>query len=130
MIKHCKIHGDTEYATISNTNKTYCKKCKVEQTHKRREQLKHQCYEYLGNKCYNCGKHFDLYDIHHINPETKSYSICSMLNRCVSFNKIKLELDKCILLCGNCHAEIHQKINENNASQYYDNIRKKNLRDI
>ena len=109
IIKNCKVHGETEFAVITGTNKSYCRKCKAEQTAKRRNLIKQQCYEYLGNKCSCCGKIQKVYDFHHI--KEKEYSINEGLNKKYSFEKLKSELDKCILLCGNCHAELHYEEN-------------------
>lgn len=47
-------------------------------------------------------------EFHHINPLEKDFSISSNIN--MSYEKIKKELDKCILLCANCHREIHEEI--------------------
>ncbi len=43
-------------------------------------------------------------EFHHINPDDKSYSIA---NGPSDWDLLKLELDKCILLCSNCHREYH-----------------------
>lgn len=107
VIKECKIHGLTEYAVISSTNKTYCRKCKAEQVNKRRNILLKKCYKYLGNKCSKCNKQYDIYDFHHINEKEKLFEINKGISRNLSFEKLKSELDKCILVCGNCHTEIH-----------------------
>ena len=66
-------------------------------------------FDYLGRKCKVCG--FDdpmicLYDFHHIDEENKSFNIASGVVR-YNFEKIKIELDKCALLCSNCHREVH-----------------------
>lgn len=47
-------------------------------------------------------------DFHHINPKTKSFA----LSKAADFflDKVILELDKCILVCANCHGEIHAGI--------------------
>lgn len=63
--------------------------------------------DYLGGKCADCNGVFHecVYDFHHENPENKERTIASM--RMFSFEKIKLELDKCVLLCANCHRLRH-----------------------
>ena len=45
-------------------------------------------------------------DFHHINPEEKDFML-SDRNLILDWNEIKKELDKCILVCSNCHREIH-----------------------
>lgn len=44
-------------------------------------------------------------DFHHVASELKEHEIAGMKNR--SFERLKPELDKCILLCANCHREFH-----------------------
>ena len=45
-------------------------------------------------------------DFHHVNPEDKKFLI-NMRNLARYDDKIAKELNKCILLCANCHREIH-----------------------
>lgn len=77
------------------------------QSHER----KNKAVEYKGGKCTKCG-----YDkcpagltFHHTDPNEKDYAIA---NNRDSFDEIKIELDKCILLCGNCHNEHHYEENQ------------------
>lgn len=44
-------------------------------------------------------------DFHHVNPNEKDFNISGSHSR--SWEKIELELKKCVLLCANCHREIH-----------------------
>lgn len=63
----------------------------------------------LGGKCSICGynKNISALTFHHINPKEKSFQLDlrSLSNRKQTF--IDSELTKCILVCSNCHAEIH-----------------------
>jgi hypothetical protein len=43
-------------------------------------------------------------DFHHIDPREKDFSIS---DRMTSFEAIRAELGKCILLCCRCHREVH-----------------------
>jgi hypothetical protein len=62
--------------------------------------------EYLGGKCSICGynKCMAALDFHHKNGDDKYMSIGKLLIR--SWDTIQKELDKCVLLCANCHREI------------------------
>jgi len=62
--------------------------------------------EYKGGKCEKCGydKCIRALDFHHIDPLQKDFDISS---NSYSFEKMKKEADKCILVCANCHREIH-----------------------
>lgn len=74
--------------------------------------LKHKLVVYKGGKCERCGynKCEAALQFHHLNPEEKDFTI-SHINPGQEFNLEKLykEVDKCILLCANCHAEEHYK---------------------
>ena len=69
---------------------------------------KKKAIEYKGGKCEKCGydKCISAMEFHHLNPLEKDFSISSNIN--MSYEKIKKELDKCILVCANCHREIHE----------------------
>ena len=58
-------------------------------------------------KCAICGedRHWCL-DFHHINPEEKEASVVKLKE---SPRKLKEELKKCIVLCANCHRDLHYK---------------------
>jgi len=76
----------------------------------KRRALKNKAIEYKGGKCISCGynKCPGALTFHHTNPAEKEFGIASDgIYR--KFEKIKEELDKCILLCMNCHAELHHK---------------------
>jgi hypothetical protein len=46
---------------------------------------------------------------HHKDSSKKEYNISKMINRLMSVKKIKEEMEKCEVLCFNCHAKIHFK---------------------
>lgn len=62
---------------------------------------------YKGGKCASCGGTFHqaVYDFHHLDPSIKEARSSIFLNW--SWKKLKTELDKCILLCSNCHRIEH-----------------------
>ena len=74
---------------------------------------KEKIIEYLGGECQHCGlksPYTEIYDIHHLYPELKNTDNNRFAH--TSFNKIKNELDNCILLCANCHRIIHKKLRD------------------
>ena len=85
----------------------YCKKCRSDYQAERKRDLKIKAIEYLGGCCHHCGLIDDprVYDFHHLDPSEKEFSLGQI--GCRSFDKIKVELDKCILLCANCHRKEH-----------------------
>jgi hypothetical protein len=72
-----------------------------------RQQLKQQAVTYKGGKCETCGydKHLCALDFHHIDSSQKEGNIADLIHS--DWKLVKTELDKCILLCANCHREIH-----------------------
>ena len=80
---------------------------------KRRRKIKLMAIEYKGGKCQVCSynKYPGGLDLHHINPKTKDFSIGEK-GYTRSWEKVKAELDKCILVCSNCHREIEAGITQ------------------
>ena len=71
--------------------------------------MKVKAVEYKGGRCEKCGydKNIAAMEFHHKNPLEKDFGIgsgCTM-----GWIKLKRELDKCSLLCANCHREEHNK---------------------
>jgi hypothetical protein len=60
------------------------------------------------NGCAICGYDKCPYalDFHHVNPRTKKFNITRQQMTSKSDKKLKEELNKCILLCSNCHDEV------------------------
>ena len=71
-----------------------------------RKRKKKALVEYKGGKCQYCGysKCIEALEFHHLDPNIKSFTISG---KSKSFNSLKSEVDKCILVCSNCHKEIH-----------------------
>ncbi len=86
---------------------TYCRSCWNKYRVQKFRELKSKCVAYKGGKCENCGynKCEAAMDFHHPDPSQKELGIGS--GKFFSFEKVKKELDKCTLLCSNCHREEH-----------------------
>jgi len=78
---------------------------------KRRKKLKTLSIEYKGGECQTCGykKYVGALELHHINKADKEFGIGDK-GYTRSWEKVKSELDKCILLCANCHREVEAGI--------------------
>ncbi len=61
----------------------------------------------MGGKCICCGYNrcIQALELHHLNPEEKEISLS---NYSIGWDKVVKELEKCILVCSNCHREIHE----------------------
>ena len=64
-----------------------------------------------ANPCVDCGKHYPhpVMDLHHLDPSTKDWDITRMIKADYGPKRIKEEIDKCVLLCSNCHRLRHHK---------------------
>lgn len=71
---------------------------------------KRKMVDYLGSKCIKCGynKCLSALTFHHRNPKAKEYVLGYIKDN--NWQKIKKELDKCDLVCFNCHMEIHENV--------------------
>jgi len=70
--------------------------------------------EYKGGQCEDCGftsPYLAVFDFHHINMNEKEFNITKDLALLPENyqKKVKNELDKCSLLCANCHRIKHAK---------------------
>ncbi len=74
-----------------------------------KRQRKLEAIQYLGGNCKHCGNVFHpaVYEFHHLDPTTKDRDPSKMLS--LSWERIIKELDKCLLLCANCHRLEHHK---------------------
>lgn len=74
-----------------------------------------EAVKFHGDKCANCRQTFApcVYDFHHVNPEEKEFTIGE--NTLASKKRFFEEVEKCILLCANCHRLVHYKDNNING---------------
>lgn len=74
---------------------------------KRRKQLKETLTEYKQlRKCERCGdKRYYVLEFHHLH--SKKNNIANMIANANSWERILKEIEKCQLLCANCHKEVH-----------------------
>ena len=80
---------------------------------KRRKRVRGMAIDRLGGKCQICGynKCSKALDFHHKDERTKVFGI-SDKGYTRSWEAISREVDKCYLLCANCHREVHAGITQ------------------
>ena len=85
-------------------NKSYSR-LKVTEHHRR---LKKKAVDYKGGSCKVCGysKSLAALVFHHRDSTQKEFSISHL--KSASWDSMVRELDKCDLLCSNCHSELHE----------------------
>jgi hypothetical protein len=110
MERECRKHGLTKHSEIKGTSGWRCRKCMVEAVTKRRRVVKVKAVEMKGGKCERCGysKCIDALDFHHRSKDEKEFSI-SDGGHSRSWERVKAEIEKCELLCANCHREEHSE---------------------
>lgn len=93
-----------DYKSKRGHTKKLCNSCCV---NRRRFEVKRRALEYLGGKCKTCGynKCSRALSFHHRDPKTKLFEISGGHAR--KWESVEQELDKCDLLCQNCHCELH-----------------------
>lgn len=123
MLKICPKHGLTEFFYSENEKYFRCKQCRIDSVIDKRRKNKIELVKYKGGKCEICGynKCIEALEFHHFNREEKDFSISCGNNK--SLSKLKEEADKCMLLCSNCHREIHSLIEEEKRQQKMNEIR-------
>lgn len=80
--------------------------------HQYKLEKKKQSVDYLGGKCQDCGlvtEYMEVYEFHHKNPENKDFNVSDLTKTKRDWEAIRAELDKCDLLCANCHRIRHSK---------------------
>jgi len=106
----CRIWRQT-----SSRYKSYRKRYMKEYKRKRIEMWREFLFslEYT-TRCSRCGYNrcISAIEFHHINPEEKKFNISNIFVRSYNATNIILlleELEKCEVLCANCHRELHDK---------------------
>ena len=102
----CKYCGESNPDRFYGAKKTECKHCFNKRSVSRRQSLKKKAVEHLGGKCQRCGysKYIGALEFHHKDPSDKDLTIADSGKK---WDNIKEEVEKCMLLCANCHREIH-----------------------
>lgn len=112
MNKLCKIHGLTKHFEFKDSGRVRhkCYLCNNIAVARHRRIKKQWCVDYLGGKCIVCGysKCLEALEFHHRDPNQKDFGFSQYQK--VSFKRLAVELDKCDLLCANCHREEHVRL--------------------
>jgi len=98
----CKTCGNE---SCNNSRNLECSTCRnKQQRHEKRE----KAIQFLGGKCSVCGYDRCFYSLqfHHCDPETKLFGLANSWN--IPWKEIEDEMKKCVLVCSNCHGEIHE----------------------
>lgn len=125
----CNIHGISEHKQKKRSSgdvRWICKDCEYYACRKYLANLKLKAIKAGGGECQICGydKCWRALHFHHVDPSKKEFAIFEGRpghKKVRSWEKLKIEIAKCILLCSNCHTELHDnepKKNSNNEKKY------------
>lgn len=90
-----------------------CKKCSNSYYSERVKNVKIRMINYKGGSCEKCrlklsNTHYSVFDFHHKDPSEKDVNFDRIKYR--KWELIEKEIDKCMLLCSNCHRIIHAEL--------------------
>ena len=119
MSRYCEICGKEFQLRDKGWSRRYCYDCAPHEDNNishaqavaiKRRAIKKVLVDYKGGKCQYCGydKSLRALQFHHLDPNIKDFGISENFTRGIP--KLKEEVDKCILLCSNCHAELHEQL--------------------
>jgi transposase-like protein len=102
----CRHHGLATFFLRSDGG-WRCMRCNKEAVVKWRRRAKLRLVKEAGGKCRLCGydEHIAALQFHHLDPSSKSFGL-SMRGITRSFDEMRAEAEKCVLLCANCHAAV------------------------
>lgn len=118
-LRECKKHGLTTFAF--HNDKTHdgrwrCRLCQKVYSRDNLVRTKQILVEIAGGCCQSCGYDTCLaaLEFHHKNPAEKEFQISGIKGgpRTYSLGKLIKEVQKCILVCANCHREIEAGLRE------------------
>jgi len=92
----------------NNVLQSYCKNCLHKRQMYRWKKRKEEAIKYKGGICEDCDGIFppEVYQFHH-RTDDKEFSWAK--GRLYSWDRVIKEIDKCALLCANCHVLRHSK---------------------
>ena len=129
--RKCEICDKTFQIMDLGWTRKYCYECSPHEDENcshaqavtiKRRAIKKALIKYAGGKCQKCGYNSCLraLEFHHLDPTQKDFGISKTITK--NIQTLKLEVDKCVLLCSNCHAEEHQHLYELGYSQFDSDI--------
>lgn len=124
ICSHCNVEKDIDDFGKRSSNKdgisNICKQCRREiclQSYRKhkdtirknaklyKNRMQQYINEYKSGGCIICGESdLSCLDLHHL--YNKRFNISRAINR-YSLDAINKELNKCVVLCANCHRKLH-----------------------
>ena len=91
---------------------------------KARIERKQELLDFRGGKCRICNysTYTGALDFHHVKESDKRFILSKSILTCKSMEELKVEAKKTIILCRNCHAEVHAGLHEVEQNIWYNEI--------
>lgn len=118
--RKCKLCDKTFSIIDKGWTRLYCYECSpsfannngithAQNVTTKRRAIKTHLINRAGGKCTRCGynKSIAALQFHHLNPKEKDFGIARDFSN--NLEKLYKEVEKCVLLCANCHAELHSE---------------------
>jgi 5-methylcytosine-specific restriction endonuclease McrA len=102
----CGRHGETDF-WLDGRGYYRCKRCRSAAVARRRRKVKAVLVEEAGGACCICGydRNMRALHFHHVDLSQKRHEI-NAKGVAIALDKLRVEAQKCVLLCSNCHAEV------------------------
>jgi len=107
VMRLCRRHGYTLFVPSGAHGRLRCKQCRSAHVSARRRRLKAQLVAEAGGACVLCGyaRYPGALQFHHLDPERKAFGLATQ-GVARSLERARAEVQKCVLVCANCHAEV------------------------
>lgn len=105
VVMNCPKHGWTPFSDYGTRKQ--CRRCAAEAVSATRTTRKDKLIASRGGKCERCGydRTSHALEFHHRDPATKSFPLSKASRE--TWENLRAEARKCVLLCANCHRELH-----------------------
>ena len=119
LCKHCGETDTSKFVSRGHGRicRSVCKACHARYTIERFREYRRKAVSLKGDKCCRCGynKCIGALEFHHRDPAKKDPKWRQM--RLWKIERILKELEKCELVCSNCHREIHWSLHTGALAQ-------------
>ena len=109
------FHWRNKAKGIKRSECKYCHNDYMNQKNAQNREIVHNLKQ--NSCCAKCGENrWYVLDYHHLNPEEKEATIARLTSNKYKLEDIQKEVNKCIVLCANCHREFHHFEKQNNLT--------------
>lgn len=102
-----------KYYNGRKVRRTMCMSCENKAKRDKNRERRISAFKHFGEKCADCGiksssKNYIIFDFHHLDPKKKEFKFNR--SNSVSDKRYWAEINKCVMLCSNCHRLRHWRL--------------------